>query len=46
MIRDEAFTWCLMAWAVVWVMVWLMGCAGPEPEAPIHAYRAEYGFTP
>jgi hypothetical protein len=26
--------------------VFLLSCAGPEPHAPIEAYRAWYGFSP
>ena len=35
MIRDDAFNWLMMSLAVVWVVIWLFGCAGPEPRAPI-----------
>ena len=48
MIRDEWYTWCIMAIAVVLyiVVIFFAGCAGPEPPAPIQYYRAQYGFTP
>jgi hypothetical protein len=47
-IRDEWRTWVYMLLAVATVLwiVALFGCSGPEPERPISAYRAAYGFTP
>ena len=46
MIRDDVFNWAMMAAVVIWVMVWLSACAGPEPAAPISYYREIHGFTP
>jgi hypothetical protein len=35
----------IFAAALVGVM-FLAGCAAPEPDPPIRAYREAYGFTP
>ena len=40
----DQLIWGLLVLGCVAVLYFLSGCAGPEPAAPIAAYRAAYGF--
>ena len=45
--RQEFVTLMVIAMlACLFMAFWLTGCAGPEPRAPIQAYREQFGFTP
>lgn len=44
--RQEFVTLMILAMLAAIVVFMLASCAGPEPGAPIQAYREQFGFTP